>query len=58
VENHLIVLRPKDGTIGACREVLGILKDERTTRWLNERIRCRHLTVAALDELPWWCGVP
>jgi hypothetical protein len=58
VENHLIVLRPKDGTVKACRELLGILKDERTTRWLDERIRCRHLTVAALDELPWWHGAP
>jgi hypothetical protein len=58
VENHLVVLRPKDGTVRACRELLGILKDERTTRWLDERIRCRHLTLAALDELPWWHGTP
>jgi len=21
--------------------------------WLNERIRCRHLTVKALQDLPW-----
>lgn len=54
VENHLIVLRPKDGTVRGCRELLAVLKDKRTTRWLDERIRCRHLTVTALNELPWW----
>jgi len=58
VENHLIVLRPKDGTVRACRELLRSLKDERTTHWLDERIRCRHLTVVALDELPWWHSAP
>jgi hypothetical protein len=30
------------------------LKDPRTTTWLNERIRCRHLTVGAVRDLPWW----
>jgi hypothetical protein len=58
VENHLIALRPKDGTVKACRELLYSLKDDRTTHWLDERIRCRHLTVAALNELPWWHNVP
>jgi hypothetical protein len=58
VENHLIVLTPKDGTVKACRKLLRILKDERTTHWLDERIRCRHLTVAALAELPWWQDAP
>jgi hypothetical protein len=58
VENHLIVLRPKDGTVRSCRELLGVLKDERTTHWLDERIRCRHLTVTALDGLPWWHSAP
>jgi len=44
--------------VKACRELLRSLKDERTTHWLDERIRCRHLTVAALDELPWWHSAP
>ncbi|MBI3920227.1 MAG: N-6 DNA methylase [Armatimonadetes bacterium] len=54
VENHLLVLVPKDGTLRSCRDLLGVLQDEKTTRWLNQRIRCRHLTVSALAELPWW----
>jgi hypothetical protein len=44
--------------VRTCRELLDILKDDQTTHWLDQRIRCRHLTVAALDELPWWRGAP
>jgi len=54
VENHLIVLIPKDGTVKTCKSVLANLKRSETTEWLNKRIRCRHLTVPALKELPWW----
>jgi hypothetical protein len=54
VENHLLALTPKDGTLRTCRQLLARLKDARTTRWLDSRIRCRHLTVSAVKELPWW----
>lgn len=54
VENHLIVLKPKDGSLSACQNLLRVLKSGKTNEWLNERIRCRHLTVKALAELPWW----
>lgn len=54
VDNHLIVLVPKDGTLRSCNELLGVLQDSRTSEWLNQRIRCRHLTVTALRDLPWW----
>jgi hypothetical protein len=54
VENHLLVLTPVGGSLAACRDVLARLKDDRTDRWLDERIRCRHLTVGAIQELPWW----
>jgi hypothetical protein len=53
VENHLIVLRPLDGTEATCHAALPILRSNETKAWLNERIRCRHLTVAALREVPW-----
>jgi len=53
VENHLIVLVPRDGTIESCRELLDVLKEPKTTQWLNQRIRCRHLTVSSLREAPW-----
>jgi hypothetical protein len=58
VENHVIALLPRDGTRRTCHELLEALREERTTRWLDRRIRCRHLTVTALRELPWWSGGP
>ena len=54
VENHLLVLRPKDGTVNACRELLNVLRNPQTTQWLDQYICCRHLTVAAIADLPWW----
>lgn len=54
VENHLLVLEPRDGSLETCEQLLAVLRDERTNRWLDERIRCRHLTVGVLRDLPWW----
>src|SRR5260370_36345176 len=54
VENHLIVLKPRSNTLDECVELLDVLRCTKTNDWLNERIRCRHLTVTALRELPWW----
>lgn len=54
VENHLIVLVPKDGSVRTCRELLRRLRFPRTVNWLNSRLRCRHLTTRALAEMPWW----
>jgi hypothetical protein len=53
IENHLIVLKPKDNNLKTCRDLVERLKDHRTNTWLNNRIRCRHLTVSAIKELPW-----
>jgi len=53
VENHLIVIEPKRRSLRACRELLRVLNQPATTSWLNERIRCRHLTVDSLREIPW-----
>ncbi|MDP8223060.1 MAG: N-6 DNA methylase [Candidatus Lernaella stagnicola] len=53
VENHLIVLSPKDSTLQACRRLLRSLSTAETTNFLNQRIRCRHLTTHAIGELPW-----
>lgn len=53
VENHLLVLQPRDGSVITCRAALAALRAPATTAWFNERIRCRHLTVEALRELPW-----
>ena len=54
VENHLLVLCPKDGTVEACRELLKVLRNPQTTQWLDQYICCRHLTVSAIADLPWW----
>ena len=54
VENHLIVLKPQDGSLDMCRQLARVLDSSRAQRWLDGRIRCRHLTVRALREMPWW----
>lgn len=58
VENHLLVLLPKDKSIDSCHLLLDVLRSEQSTDWLNQRIRCRHLTVSSLKELPWLGDVP
>lgn len=54
VDNHLIVLVPKSGTLSDCRNVISSLKDSRTDDWLNREIRCRHLTVKIVARIPVW----
>lgn len=54
VENHLLVLTPRDGSLRSCRKLLQTLRSDSTDAWLNNRIRCRHLTVSAFAELPLW----
>lgn len=52
VENHLLVCQPKNGSVDDCRRLIDQLRSRTATAWLNRRIRCRHLTVAALREVP------
>lgn len=54
VENHLIVLLPRDGTIETCRDLMDRLQSPKTDKWINRRLRCRHLTTSILAEMPWW----
>jgi len=54
VENHLIVFLPKNNKLSECKNLLRTLKSPKTDQWLNNRIRCRHLTVESLKDLPWW----
>jgi hypothetical protein len=53
VENHVLILRPKDRLVGTCRQLLRVLAADDSSIRLNRRIRCRHLTVGALGDLPW-----
>lgn len=57
VENHLLVLEPKDRDIETCEKLLEVLQHKDTRTWLNDRIRCRHLTVFAVSEVPWWIQI-
>ncbi len=54
VENHLIVLKPSSNSLEDCFQLMEVLRRPQTNDWLNERIRCRHLTVTAMRNLPWW----
>jgi hypothetical protein len=53
VENHLLVAIPHDKKVGTCKRLLRLLKQDSTSKWMNERIRCRHLTVSSVGDLPW-----
>lgn len=52
VDNHLIILKPKRNSIKACQLAIRILKDPKTNDWLNKEIRCRHLTVRVVSNIP------
>ena len=52
VENHLLVCVPRDGEVRSCQRLVVALADSRSSKWLDERLRCRHLTVAALRAVP------
>ena len=54
VENHLIVMLPNNGTIQSCRDLVLRLRSQKTDKWINRVLRCRHLTTRVLAELPWW----
>lgn len=53
VENHLLVLEPRQPSLERCKQLLTVLGDGRTDQWLDERIRCRHLVVGAVRDLSW-----
>jgi hypothetical protein len=53
VENHLIICKPRTGGLLTCQRLLKALKSDATTKFFDERIRCRHLTVQSVKELPY-----
>jgi len=55
-ENHLIVLKPRDGTIASCERLLENLRDPKTTLFLDSAIKLRHLTVSSVRNIPWHAG--
>lgn len=52
VENHLIILKPKSGLLDDCRWLLTKLRSDSVNAYINDVIRCRHLTVGVVKEIP------
>lgn len=52
VENHLIVCGPHDKSADTCRALMEQLHTQRVNEFLDQRIRCRHLTVGAVAAIP------
>lgn len=52
IDNHLIICSPRDGGISECKKLIKSLKCESTSSHLNDRIRCRHLTVGVIRDIP------
>jgi hypothetical protein len=52
VENHMIVVTPASRSTDACVSLAASLTAAESSRWLDERLRGRHLTVTALRGLP------
>jgi N-6 DNA methylase len=53
LENHLIALQPKTGGRKQATAIMNTLVSRKTRRFLNDAIRCRHLTVDAMRAIPW-----
>jgi hypothetical protein len=56
VENHLIVCEPKAKTLKMCKKLMTQLQTPAVNKFLDERIRCRHLTVGSVAEIPFACS--
>lgn len=52
VENHMLILIPKNGKLADCKKLLKILKSGKTNDFLNHRARMRHLTVGVVKDIP------
>ena len=53
VENHLIVLSPRNGKLAECRALMRLLRSSRINEALNRLMRCRHLTTGSVTSLAW-----
>lgn len=51
VENHLIVCEPKAKTLKMCKKLMSQLQTQAVNKFLDKRIRCRHLTVGVIKEI-------
>lgn len=54
VENHLMVIKPKNNSLQDCKKLMKILQSKETNEFLNKAIRLRHLTVQVLKNIPYY----
>ncbi|MDV7105381.1 N-6 DNA methylase [Vibrio sp. TH_r3] len=54
IENHMIVITPKDGRVNTCKKLMKVLQSQQTNDFLNKRIRLRHLTVGVMKDIPFF----
>jgi len=52
VENHLLVIKPKNNSMAACEMLANSLRDISVTEWLNTASRTRHLTCQVVRDIP------
>ncbi|MET7417536.1 hypothetical protein [Dactylosporangium sp. NPDC005555] len=52
IENHLIIVKPLHGDEKECEFLAQQLRQESVTKWLDDRLRTRHLTTTMLLQLP------
>lgn len=52
VENHIIAVCPKDGSMESCEMLLSFFKSSTVNDYINSKIKCRHLTVGVVKGLP------
>lgn len=52
VENHLIVCQPNDGQVKSCAWLMKELMSASVDTHFDIEMRCRHLTVRAVSEMP------
>ena len=52
LENHLIAIIPHDSKLQTCKRILSTLTSPKTAEFINQQIRCRHLTVSSIKSIP------
>lgn len=53
IDNHLLIAKPKSGKIEDCQRLIEYLATNEIDAWLDEQIRCRHLTVKVVERIPY-----
>lgn len=52
IENHMIVITPKNGSLTDCHKLMEKLRSKEVNTFINNRSRMRHLTVGLINDIP------